>query len=470
MKTKSLKMRILFILIFFVFTGFCNLFAQNQTTYEKKVFEIKVKYLSIFNYGYEKELTLPEKLQIESLIKDKNEEQEAAVLTNLVMNYAMSHSETEMDNLLKRFQNEMKNAEKLKTDADITLSKTNNSTENLSFSAFSKLYIDEQLIKWQKKGEFEKTSDWQIRVNEETTKKKIELFSEKAIDAYAKYLHISFDKGENLLLGSYDADREVYIIEHKYFGKLPVSIPLQEAESFRGTFKYGASTFTTDIVYFILNDKLELAEATFIDSKNIGNDEKYKYQNPLAKNRKKQTKEIYELAKSHFQNKEYQQAVNYYEGIIDLNIDLMKTDDWIDLGEAYIQLENYRKVIDYYDKFNASGREVVFKNYNLATSYFKLGNYSQAIEIYKLSNMKAFGGMEIEKHNNMGESYIGIGNPNEAINLLEQFIIYGRPNANTYYILGNAYNSINNKRKAKKAYKIAAYNGNKEAQDKLNKR
>lgn len=469
MKTKLLKMRTLFFILFFVFTGFSNVFAQNQTSYEKKVLEIKVKYLSIFYYGYEKELTLPEKFQIESLIKDKSEEQEAAVLANLVMNYAMSHSETEMDNLLKRFQTEMKNAEKLKTDADLKSSKSNSSTENLSFSAFAKIYVNEQLAKWQEKGEFEKTSDWQIRVNEETTKKKIELFNENAIDAYAKYLQISFDKRANLTLSSYDADREIYIIEHKYFGKLPVSVPLQEAESFRGTFNYSVSTFVTDIVYFILNDKLELAEATFIDSKNIGNDEKYKYENPLAKNRKKQTKEIYTLAKNHLENKEYQQAVNYYEEIINFNIDLMMSDDWKDLGMAYYQTENYTKVIDCYDNYKGSGK-AGFNNHILATSYFKLKNYSKAIEIYKLSNTGFSEYLELEKHNNMAESYIGIGNHNEAINLLERFISRSRHNAKTYYILGNAYKAANNNKKAKEAYKIAAKNGSKEAQDILNKK
>ncbi len=462
-------MRTLFFILFFVFTGFSNVFAQNQTSYEKKVLEIKVKYLSIFYYGYEKELTLSEKFQIESLIKDKSEEQEAAVLANLVMNYAMSHSETEMDNLLKRFQNEMKNAEKLKTDADISSSKTTNSKENLSFSAFAKIYVDEQLTKWQEKGEFEKTSDWQIRVNEETTKKKIELFNENAIDAYAKYLQISFDKRANLTLGSYDADREIYIIEHKYFGQLPVSVPLQEAESFRGTFKYSVSTFTTDIVYFILNDKLELAEATFIDSKNIGNDVKYKYENPLAKNRKKQTKEVYALAKIYFNNKEYQQAINHYEKIIEFNIDLMESEDWKNLSVAYFQTENYAEVIDCYDNYKANGK-TGFNNFILATSYLKLKNYSKAIEIYsKLSNLNSLG-LEIEKHNNMAECYIGIGEHNKAIDLLERFIERSRHNAKTYYILGNAYKATNNNRKAKEAYKIAAKNGSKEAQDILNKK
>src|SRR5690606_10981714 len=117
------------------------------------------------------------------------------------------------------------------------------------------------------------------------------------------------------------------------------------------------------------------------------------------------------------------------------------------------------------------GRELVYKNYILATSDFNLGDYSKAVEIYKLSHTKAFGGIHTEKYNNMAESYIGIGNPNEAINLLEHFINFERrPNAKTYYVLGNAYNAINNKRKAKEAYKIAAYNGSKEAQDILNKK
>lgn len=461
-------MKTLFFLLFFVLTGYSNVFAQSQTDYEKKIFEVKVKYLSIFYYGYEKELTLPEKNQIESLIKDKNEEQEAIVLANLVTNYAMSHSETEMDNLLKRFQDEMKNAERLKTDFDLSSSKKNNSTENLSFSVFNKTYIDKQLKKWQEKGEFEKTSDWQIRVNEETTKKKIELFNEDAIDAYAEYLHIRLyfcAMGATLKLGSYDADREIYTIISKHFGDIPLSVPLSEAESFRGSF-CGSRYDPQNVYYFILNDKLALATATFRGN----NDKKYKYENPLSKNRKKQVKEIYSLAKNHFKNKEYLQAINYYEEIIYLDTELIKSYDWEDLSLAYYQTENYSKVIDCYNNYKSRTNTKLNNYFILATSYFKLNNYSEAIDIYsELSNLGSIE-LEIEKKNNMAECYIAIGNHNLAIDFLEQFVSNGRHNAKTYYILGNAYKGAKNNKKAKEAYKIAAKIGSIEAQDILNKK
>lgn len=467
MKIKLFKMKTLFFLLFFVLTGYSNVFAQSKTAYEKKVFEIKVNYLSIFYYGYEKELTLPEKYQIESLIKDKSKEQEAGVLANLVTNYAMSHSKIEMDNLLKRFQNEMKNAEKLKTDFDLSSSKKNNSTENLSFSTFNKTYVDKQLKKWQEKGEFEKTSDWQIRVNEETTKKKIELFNENAIDAYAEYLHIRLyfcAMGATLKLGSYDADKEIYTIISKHFGDIPLSVPLAEAESFKGSFcddRYDPQ----NVYYFILNDKLALATATFRGN----NDKKYKYENSLAKNRKKQAKEIYSLAKNHFENKEYLQAINYYEEIIYFDTELIKSDDWEDLSLAYYQTENYSKVIDCYNNYKSRSNTRFDNYFILATSYFKLNKYSEAIEIYsELSNLGSLA-LEIEKHNNMAECYIAIGNHNMAIDFLERFISNSRHNAKTYLILGNAYKAAKNNKKAKEAYKMAATNGSKEAQNILNK-
>ena len=453
MKTKLFKIKTLFLLLFFVLTGYSNVFAQNKTAYEKKVFEIKVNYLSIFYYGYEKELTIPEKYQIESLIKDKSEEQEAGVLANLVTNYAMTHSKTEMDNLLKRFQNEMKNAEKLKTDIDLSSSKKNNSTENISFSAFNKTYIDKQLKKWQEKGEFEKTSDWQIRVNEETTKKRIELFNENAIDAYAEYLHIRLyfcAMGATLELGSYDADKEIYTIISKYFGDISLSVPLAEAESFKGSF-CDSDYDPQNVYYFILNDKLALATATFRGN----NDKKYKYENPLAKN--------------HFGNKEYLQAINHYEEIIYFDIELIESNDWEDLSLAYYQTENYSKVIDCYNNYKSRTNTRFNNLFILATSYFKLNKYSEAIEIYsELSNLGSLA-LEIEKHNNMAECYIANGNHNMAIDFLEQFISNSRHNAKTYLILGNAYKAAKNDKKAKVAYKMAATNGSIEAQNILNK-
>lgn len=460
-------MKTLFLILFFALTIYSTVFAQNKTAYEKKVFEIKVNYLSIFYFGYERELTINEKYQVESLIKDKSQEQEVDVLANLVKNYMMSHSKIEMDKLLTRFQNEMKNAEKLKTDIDLLYSQKNNSTENFSFTVFNKKYIDKQLEKWQEKGEFEKTSDWQIRVNEKTIKKKIELFNENAIDAYAEYLHIRLyfcALGATLKLGSYDADKEIYTIISKHFGNISLSVPLSEAESFKGNF-CDSSYDPQNVYYFILNEKLALATATFRGN----NDKKYKYDNPLAENRRKQAKEIYSLAKNHFENKEYLQAINYYEEIIYIDIEIMKSNDWADLSLAYYQTENYSKVIDYCNNYKNATNTRFNNFFILANSYFKLNKFAEAIKIYsELSNLGA-SALEIEKHNNMAECHIANGNSNMAIDLLEQFISNSRHNANTYLILGNAYKAAKNDKKAKVAFKMAATNGSIEAQNILNK-
>ncbi len=230
MKTKPLKMRILFILLFFVFTGFSNVFAQSQTTYEKKVLEIKVKYLSIFYFGYEKELTLPEKHQIESLIKDKSEEQEAAVLTNLVMNYAMTHSESEMDNLLKRFENEMKNAEKLKKNVDLKREKEKK-YEYTDRGSIQKS-IKSSFLKWSQKGEFEKQADYEVRLQNQSQSK----FTEICIEEIRKKINSfhSSDLSVNLL--TYDAENEFFPTVFKFKGrewKNQVRISIDKAQNFK---------------------------------------------------------------------------------------------------------------------------------------------------------------------------------------------------------------------------------------------
>ena len=155
------------------------------------------------------------------------------------------------------------------------------------FSDFQKKYVAEEISNWQNKGEFEKTSDWQIRVNEETIKEKTENFNEDAIDAYAKHLHINLGFcyiGASLSLGLYDADREIYIIKSSNFGNLEVPVPIHEAEQFKDKNWCGNDSDPKNVIYFIINDELALAQATFWD--------KYKYVNPLAMNRNKTKKEI----------------------------------------------------------------------------------------------------------------------------------------------------------------------------------
>lgn len=156
-----------------------------------------------------------------------------------------------------------------------------------SFSVFAKKYVDEQVVAWQKKGEFEKTLDWQLRVNDETTRQKIEDCNLEAIDAYAESLHIKLGFcyiGASLSLCHYDADKEIYIIKSDNFGDLQVPVPFDKAEKFKNQDWCGNNSHPTNIIYYIIDDEIGLAQATFLGG--------YKYENPLAKNRKKTKTEI----------------------------------------------------------------------------------------------------------------------------------------------------------------------------------
>lgn len=155
------------------------------------------------------------------------------------------------------------------------------------FNVFSKKYIDMQILNWEKKGEFEKTLDWQKRINVETKNNKIEELNEDAIKAYAESLHIKLGFcyiGASLSLGFYDADKEVYIINSKDFGNLEVPVPIDQAQQFKGKSWCSDDSEPTNVIYFIINNELALASATFWD--------KYNYVNPLAKNLIKTKNEV----------------------------------------------------------------------------------------------------------------------------------------------------------------------------------
>ena len=123
-----------------------------------------------------------------------------------------------------------------------------------SFSGFAKPYVEERINAWQKKGEFEKTSDWQARVNESTRNRKI-----AELTRVAEQLYIS-QYGWNMTytLGRYDADNEVYLIicNDK---ELLVPVPIAEAPAFKQNWESVVKTPK----YFIENDRLAVAEVAF---------------------------------------------------------------------------------------------------------------------------------------------------------------------------------------------------------------
>ncbi len=140
------------------------------------------------------------------------------------------------------------------------------------FESFAKNYVQNKINEWQKKGEFEKTADWQNRVNETTRKEKATQFLQ---DAEKEFIAKN-SKSLTLELDAYDADNETYLIKSKDYGNLLVSVPHTEAQ----TFKSNWNNLTKTPKYFIENDKLAIAELTFT----ANNGKSYKYSNQASLN------------------------------------------------------------------------------------------------------------------------------------------------------------------------------------------
>lgn len=122
------------------------------------------------------------------------------------------------------------------------------------FSDYAKPIVEKKINEWQVKDEFEKTADWQKRVNETTRAAKIkELTQQCEKDYLAKYTATL--KPNVSLAGFYDADNEVFLLSDPVFGNMIVAVPISEARAF----KQNWSSVQLTPQYFIENDVLALA-------------------------------------------------------------------------------------------------------------------------------------------------------------------------------------------------------------------
>lgn len=125
-----------------------------------------------------------------------------------------------------------------------------------SFSAFARRRIEPAVNAWQRKGRYEKSTDYVARVNNDTRRAIIERMAREAeidfITRYAPYVALSYK------LSDYDADNEVFLITTPR-GSLLVPVPLAEAPAFEQNFDAAVKT----PAFGIENDRLDLAEVRF---------------------------------------------------------------------------------------------------------------------------------------------------------------------------------------------------------------
>jgi hypothetical protein len=105
-------------------------------------------------------------------------------------------------------------------------------SENTIPRDFIKKYVENSISTWQLKGEFEKTIDYQIRVNEKTRNEKAnELAMEAAQELKIKQAQLI--NWKELQISEYDADNETFLINSKALGNFALPIPIKDAKEFR---------------------------------------------------------------------------------------------------------------------------------------------------------------------------------------------------------------------------------------------
>ena len=119
-----------------------------------------------------------------------------------------------------------------------------------------RMYVEEKVTAWQQKGEYEKTTDYQLRVNEQTRQKKIEALSADALALFKEEEKNNFKIGACSIKGNYDADNESFLLDISPIGEVVIKVPLAEAPSFKQDFNnlsYKNPDFIIKDDYFVLS-------------------------------------------------------------------------------------------------------------------------------------------------------------------------------------------------------------------------
>lgn len=138
-----------------------------------------------------------------------------------------------------------------------------------SFGAFARHYVEADINQWQKKGKYEKYSQWEARVNDKNRQKRIDSLLIAASDEFIK--RASKNVRQDYALVDYDSEGEVFLLHDTRFGNLLVPVPIREAEAFEQNF----DRIRREDVYCINGDGLGLKESKLTTP----NGKVYRYKN-----------------------------------------------------------------------------------------------------------------------------------------------------------------------------------------------
>jgi hypothetical protein len=145
----------------------------------------------------------------------------------------------------------------------------------LSIEDKIKLYVESKINLWQTKGEFEKTADFQKRVNEDSRKLKVDELTRLCVDSLKKIEGEKITKLE-FDLSQYDPDNETYLIENFKLGKLTLPVPVADAPGVKADW---ASARVVEPDFYIDNGEFKLSKFSI-----SCNGETYTYDSKIPSN------------------------------------------------------------------------------------------------------------------------------------------------------------------------------------------
>ena len=153
--------------------------------------------------------------------------------------------------------------------------------KNTSFSFFVQNYVLQEMNKWLKKGEFEKTDEWQLRISEDS--RKVAELLQAAEQAYIAERSKNIPVGK-MTLDAYDADSEMFLIRNSVHGNYLVHVPINEAPNFK-------NNWNSHIMpqYAIIGDQLLLTGYKYIPTA-VSNNSVEPKENQIIANQPVETK------------------------------------------------------------------------------------------------------------------------------------------------------------------------------------
>ena len=196
----------------------------------------------------------------------------------------------------------------------------------------------------------------------------------------------------------------------------------------------------------------------------------------------------FNLAITNHRNKNYQDAINYYNKAI--NINPKHTNSYYNLGLLLHEIKNYKEAIGCFEKTLETDPGFKNANNNLGIIFYKLGENLKAITCYENEiqinplNIEAYNNLgivfynlgEIQKarnfyekaiqikpdfkraHNNLGILFYDIKETEKAINCFEKVLTIDPKNKEVNYNLGRIYQGIGNQMRAVENYQKTLIN------------